>query len=156
MRKGRTMDKNALKECLNQYKAMKNEAEDLKRRIQSLEDQIAHLESTVVSDTVTCGRHNRKPIRKITIKGVPRGDIEYKRKKLYEKKSRYYNLQIELLEKTSECETFISEIPDSWTRQIFRYRYIDGYEWAKVGHMMKSTADSLRKVAERYLETDLV
>lgn len=148
------MDKYALKECLNQYKAMKNEAEDLRRRIQSLEDQIARLESTVVSDTVTCGRHNRKPIRKITIKGVPRGDIEYKRKKLYERKSRYYNLQLELLEKTSECETVINEIPDSWTRQIFRFRYIDGYEWNKVGRLMKTSPDAIKKTAERYLKRE--
>lgn len=146
------MDKQALKECLNQYKAMKQEAEDLRRRIQSLEDQIAHLESMVVSDTVTCGRHNKKPIRTVTIKGVPRGNIEYKRKKLYEKKSRYYNLQLELLEKTSECESFIDEISDSWTRQIFRYRYIDGFEWSRVGRMMQATPDGVRMTAERFLE----
>lgn len=146
------MDKQALKECLNQYKAMKQESEDLKRRIQSIEDQIAHLESLVVADTVTCGRHNRKPIRKVTIKGIPRGGIEFKRKKLYEKKTEYHRLQIRLIEKTSECEIFINEITDSWTRQIFRYRYIDGYEWSKVGHMMKTSPDSVRMVAERFFE----
>lgn len=51
-------------------------------------------------------------------------------------------------------EKYIASIPESYIRQIFRLRFIDGRSWSAVACKMGggNTADACRKAAIRYLE----
>lgn len=50
-------------------------------------------------------------------------------------------------------EMYISNIPDSFTRRIFRLRFIDGYTWNKIAILVggNQTGDSIRKICKRFL-----
>lgn len=52
-------------------------------------------------------------------------------------------------------EAFISGIEDSFTRQIFYYRYARCMSWKKVAYMTGgyNSEDGVRKIAERYLSS---
>ncbi len=71
----------------------------------------------------------------------------------YEKK---LILQIkECKELKRRIETFINGIEDSFTRQIFYYRYAKCMSWKKVAYMTGgyNSEDGVRKIAERYLNS---
>lgn len=55
-----------------------------------------------------------------------------------------------------DLEMFISNIPDSFTRRIFRLRFIDCYTWNKVAIVIggNQTGDSVRKIVTRFLENE--
>lgn len=67
----------------------------------------------------------------------------------------------EIVEKIRRCtklrdkvKAFINSIDDSLTRQVFHYRYSKCMHWQQVAYMIGggNTADSVRKIAERYLK----
>lgn len=52
-----------------------------------------------------------------------------------------------------ELEMYIGNIPDSFTRHIFRMRFIDGKSWNAIAYKCGgNTADSIRKLCRRYIE----
>lgn len=53
-----------------------------------------------------------------------------------------------------ELEMYISNIPDSFTRRIFRMRFIDDLPWWKIARKCDGnyTADSVRMIAVRFLK----
>lgn len=53
-----------------------------------------------------------------------------------------------------KLERYIADIPDSLTRQIFTYRFIDKLSWTQVARRVggDNTADSVKKNCYRYLE----
>ena len=57
------MDKN----ILVQYSAMKEEIKDIRRRIEKDRKELDRLNKLVVSDSVTCGKKGKKPIRTVKI-----------------------------------------------------------------------------------------
>lgn len=55
----------------------------------------------------------------------------------------------------NRLERYIAEVPDSLTRQIFTYRFVNGMSWWQVAARVGgNTADSVRKVVDRYLQAD--
>lgn len=52
----------------------------------------------------------------------------------------------------SRLEQYINEIPDSMTRQIFTYRFINGLSWNRVAAQIGEgyTAEAVRQMAHRY------
>ncbi len=52
-------------------------------------------------------------------------------------------------------EKYIASVPESYIRQIFRLRFIDGRSWNAVARKMGggNTADSVKKMCYRYLKT---
>lgn len=52
-----------------------------------------------------------------------------------------------------DLEMYINNIPDSFTRRIFRLRFIDGYTWNKIAILVggNQTGDSIRKICKRFL-----
>ncbi len=54
----------------------------------------------------------------------------------------------------NKIETFVGQIDDSLTRQIFYYRYIKFMTWRKVSSMVGGycSEDGVRMIAERYLK----
>ena len=53
-----------------------------------------------------------------------------------------------------EVEMFINNIPDSFTRRIFRLRFIENFTWTKIALTIggNQTGDSVRKICKRYLQ----
>lgn len=51
-------------------------------------------------------------------------------------------------------ENYISEIPDSLTRQIFTLRFIEGYSWRQVTQKIgwKNSEDNVRQICRRYIK----
>lgn len=49
---------------------------------------------------------------------------------------------------------FINSIDDSFTRQIFIYRFVDGLRWKKIARIVggSNTEDGIKKIVYRYLE----
>lgn len=147
------------KEILVQYRIMKEEIRDLRRRIRELEKFIEN--PHLVSDTVTRGKRGKKPLGTVTITGIP--DRECRRKAAL--KERYKKLlelkEVELLELTCQVEEYIDSIPKSELRIMFRLYYIDGLPWWKVAQAMNSmfpkrrvkfTEDSCRIRNNRFFE----
>lgn len=127
---------------LVEYCDLKNEITDLENRI----DKIRKL-SEMVSDTVQNGYKHRA-----VIYGV---DLNRKRKlHMYENKlQEFYD---KLFEEQNKIEDYIETIPNSSIRQIFRYKYIDGFSWIQIQVLMKyKHEDTARKKHDRFLEKNL-
>lgn len=62
------------------------------------------------------------------------------------------NSACDLLAIEQECELFISQLPTSRLRRIFRCRYLEQYSWIKTAYVIggNATADSLRKEHDRF------
>ena len=127
---------------LVEYCDLKKEIEDLEKRI----DRI-HKTSEMVSDTVQNGYKHRA-----VIYGV---DLKRKRKlNMYENKlQEFYD---KLFEEQNQIEDYIETIPQSNIRQIFRYRYIDGFSWNQIQILMEyKHEDTARRKHDRFLEKNL-
>ena len=61
--------------------------------------------------------------------------------------------QIELIHERNRLERYIADIPDSETRMIFEYRFVDCKSWDDVAACMGegNTAERVRQVCSRYL-----
>lgn len=132
------MTKNELVEFCD----LKNEIADLENRIDKI-----HKLSEMVSDTVQNGYKHRA-----VIYGV---DLNRKRKlNIYENKLQtFYD---KLFEEQNKIEDYIEKIPQSNIRQIFRYRYIDGFSWNQIQVLMKyNHEDTARKKHDKFLEENM-
>lgn len=70
-----------------------------------------------------------------------------------------YNAQIEIDKNLMEIEckkleSYIKNIDDSLTRQIFELRFIKGYQWQKIAISIGggNTKDSVKKIVYRYIK----
>lgn len=123
---------------LKQYK-------DLCREIKELDNYIKKLENRNVSDIVT-GSNNEFPYQIMNFKLEGLVHTDKLREVLVERKVKCEQLKIKI-------EEFISNIPDSRTRQVFQYRYIDGLTWQQVSRRIGGYEESYpRKIHDRYLE----
>lgn len=57
-----------------------------------------------------------------------------------------------LIQKSEEVESYIDAISDSYIRQIFTYKYIEGLSWKSVARKLGgyNTSDSVRMAAKRF------
>lgn len=150
------------KDILEQYCAMREEAKDLRERIEQGEKYLEEMrkEGYQVSDSVK-GTRKDGTIGVIKITGFPLPEYE---RVQHMTKSRIAKLRIledDLLEATNKVDDFINAIPKSELRMIFRFYYLDDMTWFQVAQNMHSrfpkkripyTADSCRKRHDRYLE----
>lgn len=136
MQRGETLLK--ITKLLKQYK-------DLCREIKELENYIKKLENRNISDIVT-GSNNEFPYQTMTFKLEGLAHTDKLREVLIERKVKCEQLKIKI-------EEFISNIPDSRTRRVFQYRYIDGLTWQQVSRRIGGYEESYpRKIHDRYLE----
>lgn len=129
---------------LKQYK-------DLCREIKELENYIKKLENRNVSDIVSdivAGSNNEFPYQIVNFKIEGLAHTDKLRKVLVERKVKCEQLKIKI-------EEFISDIPDSITRQVFQYRYIDGLGWQVIAYRIGKHDESYpRKVIhDKYLDS---
>lgn len=131
------------KKLLTQYTDLQAEIKDLEKRIKKLENfKVEH-------DKVT-GSNSEFPYqpRSFTIEGYNIQDVDRLntvKSLLVDRKEKCEDMKIEI-------EKFISTIPDSRTRRVFQYRYIDGLTWQQVSRRIGGYEESYpRKIHDRYL-----
>ena len=151
------MERNTLVE----YADMLEEIKDLRRRIQDDQKKIDQLSQTIVSDSVTCGKKGKKPLRTVKIKGFPNMEINRRIGLLKKRKTKLMFLESDLLEKQIQVEEYIDGIEKSELRMMFRLYYLDNLTWYQVALQMnqvfpkrriKYTEDSCRMRNKRYFE----
>ena len=124
-------------EELSQLYYLKREISNIERKIAKLED-----EATDTSAKITGMPHSGKLGDKI---GSIVSQIDYyesvQKKKLAECKSELIRLN-----------EYISACPDSFTRQILEYRFIDGMRWNQVADQIGGTSEyAVKHTAYRYI-----
>ena len=124
------------KTILSEYADMKEEIKDLRRRITEDQKKIDQLKQTVVSDSVSCGKKGKKPIRTVKIKGFPQMEINRRISLLKRRQAKLQMLETDLIEKQLQVEEYIQTIQKSELRTMFRLYYIDSLTWYQVALRM--------------------
>lgn len=64
--------------------------------------------------------------------------------------------QIQCIHERARLERYISDIPDSLTRLVFQYRFVNGLPWSQVAFSIGggNTEDSVKKICYRYLHQE--
>lgn len=149
------------KSILSEYAGMKEEIKDLRRRIADDQKRIDQLRRTIVTDSVSCGKKGKKPIRTVKIKGFPQVEIERRVALMEKRQAKLEMLETELIEMQMQVEEYIQNIEKSELRIMFRLYYIDSLTWYQVALRMnqmfpkrkiKYTDDNCRKRHDRFLE----
>ena len=149
------------KSILSEYADMKAEIKDLRRRIAEDQKKIDQLQHTIVSDSVSCGKKGKKPIRTVKIKGFPRREINRRISLMKRRQAKLQMLETDLIEKQLQVEEYIQTIQKSELRTMFRLYYIDNLTWYQVAlrmnqmfpkHKIKYTEDNCRMRHNRFLE----
>ena len=134
------------KKLLKQYTDLQEEIKDLEKRIKKLENfKVEH-------DKVT-GSNNEFPYqpRSFTIEGYNINDVD----RLNETKALLIMRKCQCEDLKLEIEKFISTIPDSRTRRVFQYRYIDNLSWQAIARRIGRYDESYPRklIHNRYLES---
>lgn len=146
---------------LEEYADMKEEIKDLRRRIDKNQKELDKLNDQIVTDSVTCGKKGKKPIRTVKIQGKPSLYIVRKKKTLERSTARLENLELKILEMQNQAEEYIEQIEKSELRTMFRLYFIDDLSYPKVALEMnnrfpkrkiKYTEDNIKKRIQRYFE----
>lgn len=121
---------------LSQAYYLKCDIIDIKQRISELEDN-----ATDTSAKMTGMPHTGKSGDKI---GHLSTEISYYKSVLYEKLKEYTAEFIRLF-------NYISACPDSLTRLILKYRFIDGMSWNQVAAEIGISESAAKQIAYRYI-----
>lgn len=149
------------KEILLEYKAMKEEIKDLRRRIDKNRRELDKLNDMIVTDSVTCGKKGKKPIRTVKIQGRPSKLIERKRIALERNSEKLESLEVELLDLSNEVEQYIASIKKSELRIMFRLYFVDDLSYTKVAAKMNTmfpkreiayTDENVKKRIQRFFQ----
>lgn len=133
-----------IKKLLIQYTDLQAEIKDLEKRIKKLENFKIEHDKVVGSDNEFPYRARSFKIEGYNIQDVDR--LNKLKEVLIKRKIKCEELKLQI-------EKFISNIPDSKTRRIFQYRYIDGLSWLQIAMRMNKVHESYpRKIHDRYLE----
>lgn len=129
---------------MKQYKDLCREIKELENYIKKLENRNV---SDIVSDIVT-GSNNEFPHQIMNFKIEGLAHTDKLRKVLVERKVKCEQLKIKI-------EEFISDIPDSITRQVFQYRYIDGLGWQVIAYRIGKHDESYprKMIHDKYLDS---
>lgn len=146
---------------LIEYKSMREEIKDLRRRIDKNRRELDKLNDTIVTDSVTCGKKGKKPIRTVKIQGKPTTLIDRKQCALERNTERLENLEAELLDLADQAEQYIESINKSELRIMFRLYFIDDLSYMKVADEMnkkfpkrdiKYTDENVKKRISRFFQ----
>ena len=150
------------KEILIEYCELRQEAADLRLRIERDRDRLSKMQEKgyVVSDTVR-GTRKDGTIGPIKITGFPEPAYEDTKAMLKKRIAKLEIIESDLLAAVNKVDDYIESIPKSELRQIFRLYYLDDLTWAQVAFQMnarypkkrmKYTEDGCRMKHNRYLE----
>lgn len=148
----------ALIEDVKRIDTLRREQRRLQKRIDDLTRQIEKSEalalkrSRIVSDSVTCGRKGRKPLRTVKIMGV---QYDYAARHRAVQRGLLVTYQERLLEidqRILAVERQLQSVNDPVLRLIVSAR-IDGSTWQQIAAIAGGTEGSCRKTYERWLLT---
>ena len=129
-----------MQEVLKQYNSIVKEIKELEKRIKKLENRIE-------IDKVK-GSNDEFPYqaRSFRIEGL--ASTSELVDLLGRRKTRCEKLKVRI-------EEFISDIPDSRTRRVFQYRYIDGLSWQSIAMKIGKVHESYprKEIHDKYLDT---
>lgn len=151
------------KDVLLQYCELREEIKDLQTRIDRDERRLEKIkEEGEVSDTVK-GTRKDGTIGPIKVIGYPIPEQEEVEGMIKKRIAKLHILEDELQEAVNAVDDFISAIPKSDLRMMFRFYYLDDMNWPQVALNMnyrfpnrkvKYTEDSCRMRHNRYLEKE--
>ncbi|MFD1405992.1 hypothetical protein [Robinsoniella peoriensis] len=151
------------KDILVQYSDMREEAKDLRKRIEKAERTIAKIEEEgMVSDSVK-GTRRDGTIGHIKITGFPIPEYSRVKNMVKGKIQKLKIIEEELLEALNAVDDYINGMPKSELRIMFRLYYIDDLTWPRVAMRMnemfpkreiKYTDENCRKKHDRFLERE--
>ena len=148
------MEQMEFKVLMEQLVSIRKEVYEYQERIQKIQREIQEMsvDGFVVTDSVTCGRKGKKPLRTVKITGFPQSYYNQRIALLKKRILLQAKKEQELLEKIMEAEEEIKEINDSRIRRILTLRYIDDLSWVQVANRIggKATADSCRNALDRF------
>lgn len=150
------------KAVLEDYCATREEIKNLRERIEEGEKYLRAMqeEGYQVSDSVK-GTRSDGTIGQIKVTGFPLPEYERIKSMTKRRIAKLKILEDDLLEAVNQVDDFITQIPRSELRIIFRFYYLDDMEWYRVADNMNSmfpkrrrkyTADSCRMAHNRYLD----
>ena len=124
---------------LSQLYYLNREIENLKRQLEEIE---CYAEGTTQSFSGM--PHGGGTSDKVGAGAVRLADL----------KSKISNRQIACWQEYCKLNDYISNIDDSFVRQIMSYRFVNGLSWQQVADCIGggNTADSVKKVCYRHLE----
>lgn len=139
-----------MKELLKQYNDLKIEIRELEVRIESLRKKKIKVEKDSVKGSNPHFPYEQKSfvVEGYDYVGADRKELRLKllSKTLKDRLDKCEELKLQI-------EQFINDIPDSRTRRVFQYRYIDNMEWLPIAYRIGGYDESYpRKIHERYLE----
>jgi len=149
------------KTILIEYAGMKEEIKDLRRRIDQAQRQLDRLNESIVTDSVTCGKKGKKPLRTVKIQGAPYIAINRTKALLKNRIAKLEILEVDLLILTNQVEEYIETIDKSELRTMFRLYYVDDLTWYKVAlkmndmfprRIVKYTEDNCKQRHKRYFD----
>lgn len=133
---------------LIQYRAIKNEIEDLSFRIKRIEEMGAQ----IITDRVKGSSKHFPYIEKYYyVSGVDSEENDKRKKWIIELQKRRNKKLEELLEMECRIHDYIYMIPDSEIRQIFTFRYIDGLSQEEIGEKLHMDRSGVSKRITKYL-----
>ncbi|AJE09939.1 hypothetical protein [Clostridium botulinum] len=136
---------------LKQYNDLKVEISELENRIEKLENKKIKIEQDSVK-----GSSNVFPYteRKFTIEGYNYLEADKKEERLIRLNNLLSKRKNKCEDMKLQIEEFINNIPDSKTRRVFQYRYIDNLCWQAIARKISKTDESYpRKIIhDKYLE----
>lgn len=140
------------RDILEQYINLNKECVEVEERIRQTERQLAEIEKGgTVIDSVSGGLGGTQHFK---IEGFPIGEYTRKKNLLLSRQLVLLNLNIQILEMTTEIEKFICGINDSFIRRIIDLRVMRGLSWNDVAAKMGygNTEDSIKKAYYRYVD----
>lgn len=146
---------------LIEYADVREEVKDLRNRVNRLQNEIWKLENSVVSDSVTCGKKGKKPLKTVRITGTPAGKLEKKKIILRSTQAKLEEEELKLLELQDRAEEYIEKIRKSELRVMFRFYFIDGLSYPQTAIRMnetfpdrniKYTDENVRKRIQRFFQ----
>jgi DNA-directed RNA polymerase specialized sigma subunit len=134
---------------LNQYRAIKNEIEDLSFRIKQLEQMAVQL----TSDRVKGSSKNFPYIEQhFYVRGIDQEEYERRQKWIKELQRKRNNKLTELIEMECRIHDYIYTISDSEIRQIFIFRFIDGLSQEDIGQKLHMDRSGVSKRITKYVK----
>lgn len=140
-----------MKELLKQYNGIKIEIKELEIRIRKIQDKKMRVEYDSVKGSNIYFPYEEKTFN---IEGYNFEESDKKGERLVKLNKLLCRRKASCEELKVHIEEFISEIPDSLTRRVFQYRYIDDLGWQAIAMRLGRVHDSYprRDIHDKYLE----
>lgn len=132
------------KEKLERYRSNKAECGEIIERLKGMEeDQEPFMRSDTINDYRT-GKPRTQAIVGIDVSAY------LEKEKMYRKRLK------KLTEECREVEVWIEQIEDGMTRRIFRFAYLDGMPYKKIGQKVHLDKSNVCRKIDNYLKSQRV